>query len=147
MNVIILRGRLTAGQVTIFKQNFLRARGQFFQKKLDLLSSYDQGEFLRGYISLFKEKLTTMISQYQAVFGNRIDGRRMTWNMHFYPCITQLLLTLSFCFTAHPCRCNSSYLPFQWNLNLPGNNTQTHGSHYQWIYLGLPIPQFDLSVW
>lgn len=74
MDVIISRGRLTAGQVTIFKQNFLRARGQFFQKKLDLLSSYDQGEFLRGYISLFKEKLTTMISQYQAVFGNRIDG-------------------------------------------------------------------------
>lgn len=72
--------RLTLDQVTTFKQNFLRARGQFFQKKFDLLSSYDQGEFLRGYISLFKEKLTTMISQYQAVFGNMIDGMNINFN-------------------------------------------------------------------
>ena len=39
-----------------------------------LLSEFDSGEFLRGYIAIFKEKLTNIISQYQAVFGNSLKG-------------------------------------------------------------------------
>ena len=39
-----------------------------------LLSEFDSGEFLRGYIAIFKEKLTNIISQYQTVFGNSIKG-------------------------------------------------------------------------
>ncbi|KAK8800477.1 hypothetical protein JH06_0992 [Blastocystis sp. subtype 4] len=66
---------LTTDQLKQLKTSFLNARNQFFQKKIVLLSEYDSGEFLRGYIGVFKDKLTTILSQYQAVFGDSIDGK------------------------------------------------------------------------
>ena len=70
-----VRCRLTIDQLKQLKTSFLNARNQFFQKKIVLLSEYDSGEFLRGYIGVFKDKLTTILSQYQAVFGDSIDGK------------------------------------------------------------------------
>ena len=65
---------MTIEQLKQLKTSFLNARNQFFQKKIILLSEYDSGEFLRGYIGVFKDKLTTILSQYQAVFGDSMDG-------------------------------------------------------------------------
>lgn len=39
-----------------------------------VLTEYDHGEFLKGYIAVFKEKCTNVITQYQAVFGNAMEG-------------------------------------------------------------------------
>ena len=81
---IELFNRLNESQVEYVKTKFLKAREQFFQvikfkfklfqKKVALLSEYDHGEFLRSFISIFKNKCSNLVSQYDAVFGSVING-------------------------------------------------------------------------
>ena len=65
---------LSQEQVTEIKTNFLKARDRFFLKKTAVLTEYDQGEYLKGYIAVFKDKCMSVVTQYQAVFGNTMEG-------------------------------------------------------------------------
>ena len=68
------RCRLTATQLTRLKREFLDARERFFARQTQLLSSFDSGEYLRGAIDIFKAKLTGVVAQFQAAFGESVTG-------------------------------------------------------------------------
>ena len=69
-----LRRRLTAEQLTRLKREFLDARKRFFARQTQLLSSFDSGEYLRGAIDIFKAKLTGVVAQFEASFGDSLNG-------------------------------------------------------------------------
>ena len=69
-----VRRRLTAPQLTRLKREFLDARERFFARQTQLLSSFDSGEYLRGAIDIFKAKLTGVVAQFQAAFGESVTG-------------------------------------------------------------------------
>lgn len=43
-------------------------------RQTQLLSSFDSGEYLRGAIDIFKAKLTGVVAQFEASFGDSLNG-------------------------------------------------------------------------
>ncbi|KAK8798630.1 hypothetical protein WA588_003710 [Blastocystis sp. NMH] len=68
---------LTAEQLTRLKREFLDARERFFARQTQLLSSFDSGEYLRGAIDIFKAKLTGVVAQFEASFGDSLNDEQL----------------------------------------------------------------------